>query len=50
MEIVRLHCDCEHQGGWGLEWSGMVNRCKSLINVVSNAKPKMLKTSQGSQA
>ena len=40
--IERNGCDCQHRGGWGLGSNGMVNRCESLINVVSAAKPKVL--------
>ena len=49
MEIVRLHCDYQHQGGRGLEWSGKVNICELLINVVIYDKPKVLKTPKKGQ-
>ena len=34
--------NCQHQGGQELELSSMVNKCESLINVVTHDKPKML--------
>ena len=40
--FVRTGCDCQHQSGRELESDGMVNRCESLINVVTNNKPKVL--------
>ena len=40
--ITRSGCDCQHRGGWELELDGMVNRGESLINVVTNNKPKVL--------
>jgi hypothetical protein len=40
--IARSGCDCQHQSGRELESDGMVNKCESLINVVTYNKPKML--------
>ena len=41
-QIVRSGCDCQHQSGRELELDGMANKCESLINVVTNNKPKVL--------
>lgn len=41
-QIVRRGCDCQHQDGRELELYSMVNICESLINVVTENKPKML--------
>jgi hypothetical protein len=35
-------CDCQHQGGRGLGWCGMVNTRESPINVVNVDKRKVL--------
>ncbi len=40
--IERDGDDCQHQGGRELGSDGKVNRCESLINVVTTNKPKVL--------
>jgi len=41
-QIVRGGWDCQPQGGRELGWRGMVNESESLINVVTDDKPKRL--------
>jgi hypothetical protein len=41
--IVRGGCDCSHQSGQGLGWCGKVNRGESLLNVVNDDQPKVLR-------
>ncbi len=41
-ESASGHGDCEHQGGRELGLCDMVNKCESLINVVTHDKRKML--------
>jgi len=40
--FVRIGCGRKHRVGQELGLNGMVNRCESLINVVSQDKPKVL--------
>ena len=41
--IVRIGCDCQHQGDRELGSDGKVNISESPINVVSCNKPKVLR-------
>jgi hypothetical protein len=41
-QIERGGNDYQHQGGRVLGSNGMVNKCESLLNIVSTNKPKML--------
>jgi len=49
-ERVSRPGDCQHQGGRGLGWGGMVNPGEASVNVVTKDKPKVLSQNGDSRA